>query len=218
MQQDNFKPMPMVIKYLAGFLVGVELLLQASDRGFLPSSGLREAAYNLGALWPAVYSGVWAEQFSGQKYVMLLSHAFLHGDLIHMAMNTVVLVSISKRLGTVLSQTQLLLVFVVTAIAGGAMFLWLNTGLYPVVGASGAVFGYMAVWKYLEFSARRRMGLSLAPIWKFIGALLLLNVALWYMLGGFLAWEAHLGGFIAGWLMAMVFTKRRRQDQPLKPR
>ena len=218
MQQDNFRPMPVAIKYLAGFLVAVELLLQASDMGFLPSEGLRGIAYNLGAIWPGVFSGLWAEQYDGQKYIMLLSHAFLHGDIFHMAMNTVVLVSISKRLGVVLSQTQLLLVFAGSAIAGGLMFLLLNNELYPVVGASGSVFGFLAVWKYLEYKARRRMGLSLGPIWQFLGALVIMNVLLWLMLSGFLAWEAHLGGFIAGWLLAMVFTRRGGQPQPLKRR
>jgi len=142
---------------------------------------------------------------------MMLSHAFLHSGMLHMAMNTVVILGLGKRLGAVLSNGQLLAVFGISAIAGGLVFLALNRGAFPVVGASGAVFGFFGVWKYFEYTARKRMRLTLAPIWQFIGTLVLLNVALYFMVGGMLAWEAHLGGFVAGWLLGMVFARRPRQ-------
>lgn len=211
MQSQNFEPLPWSIKYIAGVLVAIELLLSAGDYGLLPIANIRHSAFVYGALWPEVARGNWPEVYSGQRYIMLLSHAFLHGGLAHMAMNTVVILALGKRLGAVLSNGQLLLLFVGSAVAGGAMYLALAQGDAPVVGASGAVFGFFGVWKYLEYTARRRMGLSLMPIWQFIGVLVLLNVGLWYMLSGMLAWQAHLGGFVAGWLLGMVFARGPRQ-------
>jgi len=209
MQDQNFEPLPWSIKYIAGFLVAVELLLSAGDYGLIQE--LRGSAFAYGALWPGLVWQGWQPMYAGQSLGMLVSHAFLHSGVLHMAMNTVVIMGLGKRLGAVLTNGQLLAVFGISAIAGGLVFLALNRGEIPVVGASGAVFGFFGVWKYFEYTARRRMGLTLGPIWQFIGTLVLLNVALYFMVGGMLAWEAHLGGFVAGWLMGMVFARRPRQ-------
>jgi membrane associated rhomboid family serine protease len=211
MQDQNFEPLPWSIKYIAGILVAVELLLSASDYGLLPNNHMRQSAFLYGAIWPDLAQGNWGGIFTGQGYVMLLSHAFLHGGLAHMAMNTVIILALGKRLGTVLSNGQLILLYATSAVAGGALYLLLTPSNAPMIGASGAAFGFFGIWKYFEYTARRRMGLSLQPIWQFIGVLVLLNVGLWFMLGGGLAWEAHLGGFIAGWLLGMVFAHRPRQ-------
>ena len=211
MQQQNFQPLPWSIKYIAGILVAVELLLAAADYGLLPVKELRASAFVNGAMWPGLVWQGWEPVYPGQAYGMLLSHAFLHAGLFHMAMNTVVIVAIGKRLSAVLSETQLITVFAVSAIAGGLAFLALNRGENPMVGASGAVFGFFGVWKFFEFAARKRMGLSLVPVWQFIGTLVLLNVALYFMVSGMLAWEAHLGGFVAGWALGLVFANKPRQ-------
>ncbi len=208
MQDDNFQPLPWSIKYIAGILVAVELLLQASDIGLLPNNELRGGAFIYGALWPGVVWQGWQPVYAGQGFIMLLSYSFLHAGLLHMAMNTVVVLGIGKRLGAVLSNKQLLAVYVISAIAGGLVFLGLSRGDTPVVGASGAVFGFFGVWKYYEYIARKRMGISLTPVWKFIGALVVLNLALYFLSDGLLAWQAHLGGFVAGWGLGAVFTRR----------
>jgi len=211
MQDQNFEPLPWSIKYIAGFLVAVELLLSAGDYGLLPVGGIRGSAYAYGALWPVLVWQGWTPIYPGQSFGMMLSHAFLHSGMLHMAMNTVMILGLGKRLGAVLSNGQLMAVFGLSAVAGGAVYLALNQGNIPMVGASGAVFGFFGVWKYFEYAARKRMGLTLLPIWQFIGTLVLLNVALFFMVSGMLAWEAHLGGFIAGWLLGMVFARRPRQ-------
>jgi len=46
-------------------------------------------------------------------------------------------------------------------------------------------------------------------IWRRIGGLALLNVVLALGLGGLLAWQAHLGGWIAGWFLAGVIRPRQ---------
>ena len=38
--------------------------------------------------------------------------------------------------------------------------------------------------------------------------LLLLNLVMWWMLDGLLAWETHLGGFITGWIAALLIDPR----------
>ncbi len=57
--------------------------------------------------------------------------------------------------------------------------------------------------------ALRRAGIGRAPIWKRIAGLVALNLILALGLGGLLAWQAHLGGWVAGWLLAYAFPPRR---------
>jgi membrane associated rhomboid family serine protease len=78
----------------------------------------------------------------------------------------------------------------------------------PMVGASGAIFGMLAVLTAWQERALRLAGLSRSPIWKRIGGLVVVNVLLAFGMGGLLAWEAHLGGWVAGWLLASVFRPR----------
>jgi len=211
MQDQNFQPMPWSIKYITGILVAVELLLSASDIGIIPGENLRARAFAYGALWPELWRGDWQSVFPAQQFLMFLSYAFLHGGFLHMAMNTVIIAALGKRLATALTGTQLVLLFAGSAIAGGVVFEILSTEATPMVGASGAVFGFFGIWKYLEYAARKRMRLSQKPVLQFIGVLVILNVALMFMLSGMLAWQAHLGGFVGGWIMGVFVARKAGQ-------
>ena len=211
MQQDNFQPMPKSLKYLVLLIALVELIALAGDYGVLPVEELRWKIIIYGGLWPQYVTGGWQPLYFGQPIVMFFSHAFVHGGLFHMAMNTVILLAIGKRLSIGVGSKWVLTLFFVSAAAGGVLFVLLNGSGAPAVGASGAAFGFFGFWKVLEYRMLRRMGASLAPVYQFIGGMVVLNIALWFALDGLLAWEAHLGGFIAGWLLGAVFRPNAGQ-------
>ena len=211
MQQDNFQPMPKSLKYLVLLIALVELIALAGDYGVLPVEELRWKIIIYGGLWPQYVTGGWQPLYFGQTIVMFFSHAFVHGGLFHMAMNTVILLAIGKRLSIGVGSKWVLTLFFVSAAAGGVLFVLLNGSGAPAVGASGAAFGFFGFWKVLEYRMLRRMGASLAPVYQFIGGMVVLNIALWFALDGLLAWEAHLGGFIAGWLLGAVFRPNAGQ-------
>ena len=213
MQSDNFQPMPVSLKYLAIVMVVIELLAQASQMGLLQAEDFRWLMIKHGGLWAVLIMEGWEPIYPGQQVLMFVTHALIHGSLLHMAMNVAVLVSIGKRLAMIIGSKWVLILFFVTAIAGGVLFVLFNKSGSPAVGASGAVFGFFGFWKLLEYRALRRMGASLMPIYQFIGAMVVLNVVLWFGLGGLLAWEAHLGGFLAGWALGLVFTSRGGQSR-----
>lgn len=188
-------------------LVAIEALLQLSDAG-LPGVS-RQWAFTYGAFWKPLVTGEVQPVFAAQPVTMFLSHAFLHGSAVHVAMNSVVLLSVGKLVVTFCGQARMLALFAITAIAGGAGFALLGpNATVPMIGASGAVFGFMAAWKRWEFDALRRTGRSTAPVFKFIGTLAILNLVLQFGLGGTLAWEAHLGGALAGWVIAPWLLRR----------
>ncbi|MGL4396734.1 MAG: rhomboid family intramembrane serine protease [Hyphomicrobium sp.] len=184
------------------------------------------------AFIPARYAGMASALPGGEiaKYTSFVSHAFVHADITHLAINSAWLLAfgsvIAKRIGAV----RFLLFSAVSAIAGAALFLAMHWGLVaPVVGASGAVAGLMGGamrfifraidegrgWQLREqpsaiplMSLRecltdRRIVLASAV---FVGLNVLALIGFGaFGTGGSIAWEAHLGGYFFGLLAFGAF-------------
>ena len=82
-----------------------------------------------------------------------------------------------------------------------------------MVGASGALFGLagaLLAWSYVDrFVARE----ALWPIARMAGLLIAINIAMYWGLDGQLAWQTHLGGFVAGWILALLIDPRGRDPE-----
>lgn len=145
----------------------------------------------------------------------LALHMFAHGGLVHLGFNLVALFALAPaaldRLGGSgpRALAAFLALFFATGLAGAALYLaFPHTA--PMLGASGAIFGLLGfVLRQPDPDgppialAGRAMGQA---FWTFVKLHipLLLIFAIPLLLGapGFgLAWEAHLGGFIAGLLL-----------------
>lgn len=167
----------------------------------------------------------------------LLSYTFLHGSWTHAIINSIWLLAfgspVARRLGTV----RFLLFYFVCGIAGALAHIFFNPGsLVPVVGASAAISGLMGGAARFVFLAEGPLGglgggrpASSAPrAQASIGRALtdrrvLIFVGVWIGLNFLfgptgltvtgeqvsVAWEAHLGGFLAGLLLFGFFDPYR---------
>ncbi len=132
-----------------------------------------------GALYaPSVREGQWWR---------LVSYAFAHGSLIHLAFNmfaaTALGVPLERRIGSV-RFAQLTLV---TCLGSAALITLFPRGhVAPTVGASGVIFGWAAALLFLLSRDQVRE----------LGKMLLLNVVISLMPG--VSWQGHLGGFLFG--------------------
>lgn len=185
-----------------------ELVLTAADHGLVGSPRWRLSAYQHGAFWNGLLAD-WPALYPGQTAAMFVSHAFLHGGLLHLATNMAVLLGLGSHVANRTGAALFLPLYLVLAIGGGAGFALLSSGLQPMVGASGAIFGLLGIWKYWEWRARRLTGAPMGPLWQSLLGLAVLNAVLWAALGGLLAWEAHFGGFVAGWAAGPVIRRLR---------
>ena len=91
-------------------------------------------------------------------------------------------------------------------------FAALSDSFRPMVGASGALFGLagaILAWEYVD---RYTLHERLWPVARAVLLLVVLNIALFYAMDRLLAWETHLGGFIAGWFAALLIDPRGRVD------
>jgi len=189
-------------------MTAIELVLSLSESGVLGAQSLRWPALALGAFWQPIIAGTVPAVYPGQAAVMFISHAFLHGGLAHLAMNSVVLLSLGKFVSAHVGTARTLLVLLLSAVAGAACFGLLSSSPAPMIGASGAVFGLIGLWQAMDYRMRRRARLPLQPILMAILGLIAANIALVVILSGGLAWQAHLGGWIAGWLSGHSFARR----------
>ena len=175
----------------------VELVLVAADLGLLGTPAWRANAYSNGAFWVGLL-GNWRPNYAAQPVVMFLSYAFLHAGWKHLLGNMLVLWLIGRGVCGRAGQGGFVLIYLAGIIGGGAGFAILGTSPRPMVGASGALFGLVGAVLAWEAIERRRLGRALWPVWRDVAGLALLNLAFWIALDGVLAWETHLGGFVAG--------------------
>lgn len=196
--------MPHVFRVIIGLCVAVEAVLTLA--GLLGLPGLRQAAFLHGGFFPQLLQG-WQGLFPGQAAAMFVTYGFLHAGLLHLGMNMIALAQLSRELPRLMSGAFALLVYAVAQVAAATQAVLAPEG--PVmVGASGAIFGLAGALIGYGFVALRRMNQPVAPLARSAAVLVGLNVAL-ALLVPQIAWQAHLGGALAGAAMGMAHAAIR---------
>lgn len=199
--------MPRGLVLLAAVIALVEIVLTLADAGMLGGPGLRGLAFRFGAFWTGLLHGA-TPLYAAQPVGMFFTHALLHGGLLHMALNMAILLGLGRFTAERYGGGVVLPSFVIGAVAGGAVYGLISQSPYPMVGASGAVFAFLGIWTVWDWRRHRDVGAPIAPVARRVAVLAGLNVLLYVGLGGFLAWEAHLGGFLAGLVLGAWFESR----------
>lgn len=196
--------------FTAGILLAcaaIELTLQLADFGVLDAPRLRFVAYTYGGFWPGLLDD-WRPNFPGQPALMFLTYSFFHGGFFHFAVNMITLVSlgaaVSERGGT----ARYAAIYVASILGGAMAYGLLAPGITPMVGASGALFGLAGALVAWDTAERRALRMSLRPILRVLFFLILMNLVLWWAMSGQLAWQTHLGGFLAGAAAAALLGER----------
>lgn len=165
-------------------------------------------------------------------YASTFTHALLHADWLHLGINCAWLLAFGALMARRCGALRFLALFAASAMAGAIFFFLVNANqLIPLVGASGGVSGLMGGAFRVIFSASHfggvhvlrehpnavpRMPLQVALFDRatMIGVGLWLAVNLIFGLGladflqsGDIAWEAHVGGFLFGFLLFRWFDK-----------
>lgn len=189
-----------------------ELALSAADWG-LWDPGIprfREFVYQYGAFWPGLLRD-WRPNYTGQPQLMFLTYGFLHAGFWHLALNMVTLVSLGRVLIERLGQRRFLLLYTLSIFGGAAGYALMASGVQPMVGASGALFGLAAGVVAASVTDRiddREPGQVVVRVLTMsVLGLIALNVLMYYVMGGQLAWQTHLGGFVAGWVAIAVLDR-----------
>jgi len=189
----------------------IEAVLILSDQGLIGDGRLRQLAYDYGGFWPGLL-GNWRPNYSAQPWAMFLTYGFLHGGPSHLVVNMITLWSLGRLVLLRVGTRGFCLLSLAALIGGAGGFALLASGLRPMVGASGALFGLIGgllAWAYVD---RFTFEEGLWPILRAVLFLIALNLVLWWAMNGHLAWETHLGGFLTGWIAALLIDPR-----PIRP-
>ena len=212
----NHSPGRTAIITLVVLCVGIEVILQLGDRGVIGISRFRSLAYEYGGFWTGLL-GSWKPNYSIQPWLMFVTYGFLHAGLWHLCLNMITLVSLSLPVAARVGGASLVLLYCLSMLGGGIGFALLSDSYRPMVGASGALFGLagaILAWEYVDrFTLQERLW----PVARAILLLAALNVALYYAMDRLLAWEAHLGGFVMGWIAALLIDPRSRAEPTPDP-
>ncbi len=168
-------------------------------------------------------AGVLNPQLVASQPWRMLTSAFLHspGNILHILFNLYALFIFGPLLEQFLGRVRFLALYLITAFGGslgvvlvyqlavvtdGASTGWLGGLLQPsaALGASGAIFGLLGA----VLAMRRAMGVQ--PVQLIV--VVVANLAFSFFVPG-IAWEAHVGGLIAGFALGFAFLRTRRSDQ-----
>jgi membrane associated rhomboid family serine protease len=197
---------------LVAICVAVEAVLSLADQGLLGDARLRQEAYEWGGFWPGLLQG-WRPNFPGQAAAMFVTYGFLHGGPVHLLVNMVTLWSLGLAVLDRVGPWGFAGLYGASLLGGAAGFGLIAETFRPMVGASGALFGLaggLLAWNYVDrFTFRERLW----PVARVVLFLVAMNVAMWWALDGLLAWETHLGGFLVGWIAALLIDPRGREAE-----
>jgi membrane associated rhomboid family serine protease len=164
--------------------------------------------------------------------VPFLSHQFLHASWFHLIMNAAWLLACGPVVARRFGPWLFLAFFLVCGGAGAALFLAMDWGgIDGMIGASGAVSGLMAAsirmipWssgmpRLWQGARMPLVPLTARPVIAFTGIWFVTNLI--FGVTGFgaggavhqIAWQAHIGGYVAGLLLAGVFDALSRRRLP----
>lgn len=201
-------PVHPVLWIIFAVIVALEGLQQLAAAGVIPPAWLNW----LGLL--AFYDTLFEHALAGDGGVArvafsTVTYAFLHAGWLHLGLNMAAFLGLGHAITQAIGPVRLLLTFALCSAAGAVTFGLITDIGGALVGASGAVFGFLGMITAWQERALARRGRSRRPIWYRIAGLVAINAALDFGLGGLLAWEAHLGGFVAGWLLALAWPPKQ---------
>lgn len=158
-----------------------------------------------------LYAGVYSTPVAFEPWRMLTS-VFLHANLIHIALNMYTLWIFGIVLEPMLGRLRFLGLFLISGFAGSLAVLLIAPVYQGVLGASGAIFGMFGAF----FIIQRRLGGNATQILVLVA----INLAIGFIPGFNISWQAHVGGFIGGLLVGLIYVEtrnpvRRRLQLPL---
>lgn len=147
-----------------------------------------------------------------KEYYQLISSMFLHFGMDHLMNNMVMLGAIGWNLEEEIGKIKFLIIYIGSGVCGNIVSAFgdIMLGEYAVsAGASGAVFGIIGALLYVAIRNRGQVGTVTGR-----GLVLMTALSLYY---GFTSSGvdnlAHVGGLIAGFILAVLLYWKRKKKR-----
>jgi membrane associated rhomboid family serine protease len=214
-----FVSMGLIALNVLAFLLEINQPSEAALQSFIEAWGVVPREFSAGRdLPPGIPYPYWST---------LLTSMFLHGGWGHLGGNMLFLWIFGDNIEHRIGHVRFLVFYLVCGLAAGLAHIVFNsTSMVPTVGASGAISGVLG--GYLLLFPRNRVyvltygGVATVPAMLMLGLWILLQfinsvgtIADTPETGG-VAYLAHIGGFVAGLVLAPIFAAGRRPMVPYR--
>lgn len=148
--------------------------------------------------------GLWFPGVSDGAYWQLLTNAFTHVEIWHIGFNMLALWFLGPQLEMVLGRVRFLALYFISAFSGAALVYWLADERSATLGASAAIFGLLGALLVVAYKVGGDVRMLL--VWLALNVFITLRVPN-------ISWQGHLGGFVGGFLVALVlvYAPRKRR-------
>jgi membrane associated rhomboid family serine protease len=164
----------------------------------------------LGVTETIQYAGLYSYPGFFEPWRMLTS-VFAHhpGSILHIGLNMYTLWIFGPMLEGMLGRGRYIALYLLSGLAGSLGVLFLAEPNVGVVGASGAIFGLVGAFLVIQ----RRLGGNSTQLLILVA----INLAIGFVPGFGIAWQAHVGGLVGGAVLGMIYVQtRRREHQTLQ--
>jgi len=143
------------------------------------------------------------------RWWTLVTAIYLHGGVLHILFNMLWLRNLGHMVVQLFGTSRSFIIFTISGILG---FLISNmVGIYFTIGASGSIFGLLGA---LVFYGRKRGGVFGSAIYRQVGTWTIVLLVFGFLMPG-VNNLAHIGGFIGGFLSALLlgFHESKPENQ-----
>ena len=142
---------------------------------------------------------------SDGAYWRLLTSAFLHENVLHILFNMYALYLFGPFVEQALGRVRYIAAYLTMSVGASVFVYWLSSPGTLTIGASGAIFGLFGMALILLLKAKQDVRTLLV----------LLGINAFISTQGNISWQGHLGGFIFGCVLGVVFAyaPRERRSQ-----
>lgn len=200
-----------VAVWLGIFLTGGSSSRLASLLALTPA-GQCSSLSQPGAYYPGVGEircavvgdGSWLPGVAQGEYWQLLTSAFTHIELMHLAMNMISLWFLGPPMEAALGRARFLAVYLLSALTGSLAVMWFSEPTTMTLGASGAVFGLIG--SLIVVGLKVKADLRIAFTWLGI------NLIYTFLNSG-VSWQGHIGGLLGGMAATAIIVYAPRKDR-----
>ncbi|KJS84343.1 MAG: protease [Peptococcaceae bacterium BICA1-8] len=158
-----------------------------------------------------------------EAVIPMITSIFLHGGWLHIISNMLFLWVFGDNVEDKVGHLKYIFFYLTVGVIANIAQIMANPGsAVPIIGASGAVAGVLGAY-YISFP--RAKVLALIPIFFFFTLMEVrasLFIVFWFVLqvfngvfsltavGNSVAWWAHIGGFLGGFILIRFFKKQQK--------
>jgi membrane associated rhomboid family serine protease len=160
----------------------------------------------------------------------LLTSMFIHGGWLHLLGNMLYLWIFGDNVEDTLGHIKYLCFYIMCGVMASLTHAFINLhSQVPAVGASGAIAGVLGAYMFLFPKSRIRTALILLVFVRVVSIPAVILLGYWILiqiLSGVtelrsltrtgIAWFAHVGGFVAGFILVIMMRKQRGRRASLR--